>query len=261
MKRVEGRVALVTGAAQGIGLAIAKRLAEEGAKLVMTDVSAAALRDAAGSLGAEAIEQDVSSEAAWIATIEAVRARHGALHILVNNAGIEGDQSAAKDPVGSPLTDWKRIFEVNSAGVFLACKYAIPLLAASGGGSIVNMSSVASLVPTPFLTAYGAAKASVEHLTRSVALHCASSGYRIRCNSVHPGQVRTPMLDTLFERMAKQSNVSVEEFTKGFLTQIPMAAFQEPVDIANLVLFLASEEARYVTGQAIACDGGFALAH
>lgn len=261
MKRVEGRVALVTGAAQGIGFAIARRLQEEGATVLMSDLNAAALNDAAGRLGARAIVQDVASEAAWIETIQSIRQAHGALHILVNNAGIEGDPNAPKDPQQAPLSDWNEIFSVNGAGVFLACKHAMSLMAESGGGSIVNVSSIASMVPTPFLTAYGAAKSAVQHLTQSVALHCATSGYRIRCNSVHPGQARTPMLEALFERLARQSGVSVEQFTAAFVSGIPMGALQEPEDVAHLVLFLASDEARYITGQAIACDGGYVLAH
>ncbi|MBL8271694.1 SDR family NAD(P)-dependent oxidoreductase [Steroidobacter sp.] len=261
MSRVEGRVALVTGAAQGIGFACAQRLKEEGATVLMSDLNATTLNTAAKQLGAHAIVQDVSSEQGWIDTIKSIRDTHGALHILVNNAGIEGDPAAPKDPQGAPLTDWNKIFAVNSAGVFLACKHAITLMADSGGGSIVNVSSIASLVPTPFLTAYGAAKASVQHLTQSVALHCATSGHRIRCNSVHPGQARTPMLDALFQRLAGQSGVSVEQFTAAFVAGIPMGELQEPRDVANLVLFLASDEARYVTGQAIACDGGYVLAH
>ncbi|WP_421729610.1 glucose 1-dehydrogenase [Brevundimonas sp.] len=259
--RVEGRIALVTGAAQGLGFAIAKRLVEEGAQVVMTDISEAAVKAAAKGLGAHAIVQDVASEASWLSTVAEVQTRYGGLHILVNNAGIEGDITVPKDPEQGPLADWNRIFAVNSAGVFLACKHGIALMKTSGGGSVVNMSSVASLVPTPFLTAYGAAKASVEHLTRSVALHCAQTGTNIRCNSVHPGQVKTPMLDELFARMGEQHGMSAEAFAAEFLKSIPMASFQDPVDIANLVLFLVSDEARYVTGQAIACDGGFTLAH
>lgn len=261
MKRVEGRVALVTGAAQGIGFAVAQRLKEEGAIVVMSDLNATALNEAARRLDAEAIVQDVASEQGWIDTMQSIRKAHGALHILVNNAGIEGDPTAPKDPQGAPLADWNKIFTVNSAGVFLACKHAMTLMSESGGGSIVNVSSIASLVPTPFLTAYGAAKASVQHLTQSVALHCATSGYRIRCNSVHPGQARTPMLEALFERLARQAGVSVEQFTASFVAQIPMGSLQEPEDVANLVLFLASDEARFITGQAIACDGGYVLAH
>ena len=261
MGRVQGRIALVTGAAQGLGLAIAGRLAEEGAILIVTDIKAPEIESVATRLGATAMVQDVASEPGWIALMAEVEARFGGLHILVNNAGIEGDPDAAKDPEHAPVEDWNRIFAVNGTGVFLACKHGIGLMAKSGGGSIVNLSSVASLVPTPFLTAYGATKAAVEHLTRSVALHCAQAGHRIRCNSVHPGQVRTPMLAELFERMGAQMGLSAQAFSDEFVKGIPMGDYQDPVDIGNLVLFLASEEARYITGQAIACDGGFTLAH
>lgn len=251
----------MTGAAQGIGLAIAARLEEEGARVICCDIDEKAGRAAADGLGAEFEALDVASEEAWEALIEGIASRHGALHILVNNAGIEGNPAVPKDPEQAPLSDWNAIFRVNAAGVFLACKHSIPLIAKSGGGSIVNLSSVASLVPTPFITAYGAAKAAVEHLSRSVALHCARAGQRIRCNSVHPGQVRTPMLEGLFDRLSAEAGTDKESFALGFLASIPMASFQEPVDIANMVLFLASEEARFVTGQAIAVDGGFTLAN
>ncbi len=261
MGRVSGRIALVTGAAQGLGLAIARRLSEEGATLIVTDINQAAIEAVGADLGGTPMVQDVSSEAGWIALMAEIEARFGGLHILVNNAGIEGDPEAAKDPENAPVEDWNRIFAVNGTGVFLACKHGIGPMARSGGGSIVNLSSVASLVPTPFITAYGATKAAVEHLTCSVALHCAQAGHRIRCNSVHPGQVRTPMLSKLFERMGAQHGMSAEAFSAEFLKGIPMGEYQDPVDIGNLVLFLASDEARYITGQAIACDGGFTLAH
>ncbi len=261
MGRVNGKIALVTGAAQGLGRAIAARLVEEGATVIATDINAAAIEAAAGKIGATAFTQDVSSEEGWIALLGEVESRFGALHILVNNAGIEGDPAAAKDPENAPIEDWNRIFAVNGTGVFLACKHGIGPIARAGGGSIVNLSSVASLVPTPFITAYGATKAAVEHLTRSVALHCAQAGHHIRCNSVHPGQVRTPMLDKLFERMGAAHGMTAQAFSDEFLKGIPMGDYQDPIDIANLVLFLASDEARYVTGQAIACDGGFTLAH
>lgn len=257
--RVQGLQALVTGAAQGLGLACAQRLAEEGATVVLTDLNEERGRAAAAALGATFLKQDVADEEHW-----QTLARHlesNGLHILVNNAGIEGDISAAKDPEHALLDDWNRIFAVNTAGVFLACKHMIPILAASGGGSIVNFSSVASLVPTPFLMAYGAAKAAVEHLTRSVALHCAERGYAVRCNSVHPGQIMTPMLEGLFARQGQALGTSAEAVAAEFVRSIPMGCYQEPHDIANLVLFLASAESRYVTGQAIACDGGFTLTH
>lgn len=257
--RLAGRIALVTGAAQGIGRGIAERFAGEGATLILSDIDASAGEATARALNAEFHRQDVASEREWQSLIETIERRHGALHVLVNNAGTEGDPQADKTPEHAPLEDWNRIFAVNAAGVFLGCKHAIPLLGRSGGGAIINMSSVGSLVPTPFLTAYGAAKATVEHLTRSVALHCAGAGHRITANSVHPGQVRTQMLEVLFGRLAGQAAITRQQFEQNFLAGIPLGRYQEPVDIANAVLFLASSEARYVTGQAIAVDGGFTL--
>jgi 3(or 17)beta-hydroxysteroid dehydrogenase len=259
--RLQGRVALVTGAAQGIGRGVAERFAGEGATLIISDIDTVTGEATARALKAEFHRQNVASEDEWKGLLEAIEQRHGALHVLVNNAGTEGDPAAPKTPEQTPLEDWNRIFAVNAAGVFLGCKHAIPLLARSGGGAIVNMSSVASMVPTPFLTAYGAAKSAVEQLTRSVALHCARAGYRITANSVHPGQVRTQMLEVLFDRLAGQAGISRQQFDQNFLASIPLGCYQEPVDIANAVLFFASSEARYVTGQSMAVDGGFVLAN
>lgn len=258
--RMSGKIAVVTGAAQGLGFGIAKRLREEGATVILTDVSATKVAAAAAEIGAAHHVQDVAIEGDWTKLLETIRERHGGLHVLVNNAGIEGDPSAPKDPEHAPLADWNRIFQVNAAGAFLGCKHAIPLMTKSGGGSIINLASVASMLPVPFITAYGASKAAVEHLSRSVALHCARAGQSIRCNSVHPGQIRTPMLEGLFERMGAAAGVTTDAFAQNFAMQIPLGKFQEPVDIANLVLFLASDDARYITGQAIAVDGGLTLA-
>lgn len=178
-----------------------------------------------------------------------------------NNAAIEGDPTAAKDPEHAPLENWNQDFKVNGYGVLLACKHSILLLARSGGGSIVNFPSVASLVATPFLTAYGAAKAAVKHLSRCVALYCARAGYRTRCNFIHPDEFQTPMFDTPFDRLSAQAGVSRATFGRGFLANIPLGSFQEPSDIANAVLFLVSDESRYITGQALMADGGFTLAN
>jgi NAD(P)-dependent dehydrogenase (short-subunit alcohol dehydrogenase family) len=208
--------------------------------------------------GVEYHRQDVSDEAAWIDLITMTEKHYGRLDILVNNAGMVAN-TGSTDPETTPLEDWRRVFEVNADGVFLGCKHAVGAMQRSGGGSIINMSSIAALVPTPFITAYGASKAAVTHLTRSVALHCAERGYRIRCNSVHPGQVHTPMLDKLFDATALQANTDKETIKTEFLKRIPMGVFQEAEDIANAVLFLASDESRYITGTQIVVDGGMAL--
>ena len=145
---------------------------------------------------------------------------------------------------------------VNTDGVFLGCKYAIPAIRDSGGGAIINMSSIAALVSTPFLTAYGASKAAVAQLTKSVAIHCAEKGYRIRCNSVHPGQVSTPMHDSLLSDVARAAEMSVEQVREMFLSKIPLGEFGTPEDIAEGVLYLASDAGKHVTGQELVIDGG-----
>ncbi|MEM8685804.1 MAG: glucose 1-dehydrogenase [Pseudomonadota bacterium] len=253
------RAVLVTGAAQGLGAAIAGRFAEEGAHVFLADINAAQGEGIANKHRATFVHLDVADEANWQNVIETIESETGRLDILVNNAGTEGDPLAAKDPEGAPKADWDLIFKVNATGVFLGCKAAMDLITRTGGGAIVNISSVASCVPTPFIAAYGASKAAVEHYSKSVALHAAEAGYQIRCNSVHPGQIRTPMLEGLFDRMAEAQGVGKEDFANAFLESIPLRAFQEPDDIANAVLFLASDEARYITGQSLVIDGGFTL--
>ena len=255
MGRVKGKVAIVTGGGSGLGAAIAERLHEEGAHVVVTDITAEVK---APISGVYYLRQDVRDETGWINLVADVEARHGRLDIMVNNAGTTGDMIET-NPETTPLEDWQRIFRVNAEGVFLGCKHIMSAMQRCGGGSIINMSSIGALVPTPFITAYGASKAAVTHLTRSVALHCAERGYHIRCNSVHPGQIHTPMLDQLFENAARQANADKEVIKAAFLQRIPMGVFQDARDIANAVLFLASDESRYITGTQIVVDGGMTL--
>lgn len=248
MARLEDKVIIVTGAAAGLGAAIAERLTEEGARVVATDIAA---REGV-------LAQDVTDEARWRTLIDETLSTHGRLDGLVNNAGI-GPSTGAMDPEGANVADWRRIYGVNVEGVFLGCKYAMPAIAQTGGGSIVNLSSIAALVPTPFLAAYGASKAAVAQFTRSVALHCCEKGYAIRCNSVHPGQVRTPMHDELIARTMADHGLTEEQAAQAFLAKVPMREWQEAVDIANAALFLLSDEARFITGTAIVVDGGMSL--
>ncbi|WP_138378912.1 glucose 1-dehydrogenase [Luteithermobacter gelatinilyticus] len=256
--RVAGKVALVTGGASGLGYAIVRRLIEEGATTIMTDIQEGMGQKAASGLGAGFVPQDVSDEQQWRDILKAVFDQYGRLDILVNNAGISGPLTHS-DPETTRLEDWRKIQEVNAQGVFLGCKHALGYMRRSGGGSIINLSSIAALVATPFITAYGASKAAVRQLTMSVAMHGATTGARVRCNSVHPGQIRTPMLENLFEESGKLMGVAAEEVEQQFLSRIPLGEFGEPEDIAHMVLFLASDESKHITGGQFVVDGGMQL--
>ncbi len=253
MSALTGKVAIVTGGASGLGLEIVRRFVEEGARVVSADIDNRAGQAAAAACGAEFVSLDVAREEHWVNAFERVSAEHGGVDILVNNAGIGAGQGAAT-PDETSWRDWQRLLEVNAGGVFLGCKYALLNMRRSGGGAIVNMSSVAALVSTPFLTAYGASKAAVMQLTRSVAVYAAKQN--IRCNSVHPGQIETPMLQGLFEDLAAADNVEVAAVREQFLQRIPQGVFGSAGDIAAAVVFLASDQARHITGAQLSIDGG-----
>lgn len=256
--RVAGKVALVTGGADGLGKAIAALLARHGATTIITDLQEEKGRETALEIGAHFMAQDVASESQWQSILEQIQGEFGGLDILVNNAGISGPLANA-DPETTSLEDWQKIQEVNAQGVFLGCKHAIPVMREGGGGSIINLSSIAALVATPFITAYGASKAAVRQLTRSVASHCATTGSKIRCNSVHPGQISTPMHNNAVKEMAQLMNISEQEASDGFLSRIPCGEYGKPDDIAYAVLYLASDESKHVTGIQLVVDGGMDL--
>lgn len=256
---LSGKSALVTGGAQGLGLAIAQHLSARGAVVTIADIEEAKGSAAATQHGLRFAKLDVCDEDAWRGLIERFSSHDAGLHILVNNAGI--DRDASHDIERFSLDAARLVLDVNILGTMLGCKHAIPVIARSGGGSIVNMSSVAACVPTPFITTYGASKAAVAHLSRSVALHCAEMGYDIRCNSVHPGQVRTPMHEELTARIAESEGAPADAVADAFRSKIPMGTWQEESDIAEAVGFLASDRSRYMTGQEVVIDGGMTLSH
>ena len=253
--RLDQKVAIVTGGAFGLGAAIVRRLVSEGAKVVITDIQDVAGQGLADELGCEFIHQDVTNEKQWDAVISKVAERYGGLHILINNAGIEGPFDIA-NPENTLLADWQAIHRINVEGTFLGCRTAIPALRRAGGGAIVNMSSTASLGATPDFTAYGASKAAVRHLTKSVALHCARTGSKIRCNSIHPGIVLTPMLYRIADNLAKRNSSSREAELERFRAAIPQGEFQDMEDVAAAVAFLVSDDAKHITGLAMVIDGG-----
>ena len=258
MGRVEGKVAIVTGGASGLGAATAMLLAREGARVTITDVDEAMGMALASRCGLAFIRHDVTDEPAWEQLVNRTIEEFGALHVLVNNAGVAGS-AAGSDPERMDFSAWNRVMSVNAGGVFLGCKHAIPAMRRCGGGSIINLSSIAALVATPFITAYGASKAAVRQLTMSVALHCAQRGDRIRCNSVHPGQIRTPMLESLFRDVAASAQADRGAVEEDFLRQVPLGEFGQPDDIAYAVLYLASDESRHMTGAQIVIDGGMQI--
>lgn len=256
MSSHDRRVAIVTGGASGLGKAIAQRLVADHAQVVITDVQTSLGEEGAAELGITFLQQDVTDEAQWNNVIRQVYERHGGLHMLVNNAGIFGSSDLV-NPEQTTLSDWRRMFAVNVESVFLGCRAAIPAIRACGGGSIINISSVAGLLATPHATAYGASKAAVRQLTKSVAQYCAQENLRIRCNSVHPGDVRTPQWEKHVEKTARDRGITVEEKIAEVTGAIPLGELTLAEDVAAIVSFLASDDARHITGAEFIVDGGF----
>ncbi|MES2436746.1 MAG: glucose 1-dehydrogenase [Patescibacteria group bacterium] len=246
--RVEGKIALVTGAADGIGKAIATKLAAEGATVIVADINAELGTKTAEELRGVFMSLDVSNEGAWQDAASYITKNYGHLNILVNNAGIIG--KGAQDPENASLTDWQVIHKINLDSVFLGCKYAIKLMKEKGG-SIVNMSSRSGIVGVPGAAAYASTKAAVRNHTKSVALYCAQQGYPIRCNSVHPASILTAM----WKNMLGEGEAYTENLKK-FAKDIPMQRFGTPEEVAAAVLFLASDESSYTTGSELNVDGG-----
>ena len=258
--RVEGKVALITGGASGIGRGCAEKLAAEGAVAVVTDLqddkgdeTVAAIEKAGGK--AWYLHHDVTDEAAWEGVVAEIKTRHGRLDILVNNAGIGIGGSI----VEMKLEDWRRQTAVNLDGVFLGTKHSIPLMRASGdGGSIINISSVAGLKGSAMLAGYCATKGGVRLFTKAVAMECANAKDGIRVNSVHPGLIETPIWLTVGQAVNPLANAPPDLDAMSALA-VPLGVKGWPEDIANGVLWLAGDESRYVTGQELVIDGGLTV--
>jgi 3(or 17)beta-hydroxysteroid dehydrogenase len=258
MGRVEGKVAIVTGGSRGIGGASARRLAEEGAKVTIADIDEKNGEALAAAIGADFTAHDVSDEKAWEPLISGVTSKHGGLHILVNAAGISGDFDFGT-PENCTTENWRRVLSINLDGAFFACRAALAPMRDSGGGSIVNISSIISYIAAPFSVAYGASKAGVAHLTKSVALYAGAMNPIVRCNSVHPGLIRTDLFNNVLEGISKRRSISVDDALADALTREPSRELGEPEDVAQLVLFLASDESSYITGTPFKIDAGWTL--
>jgi len=253
--RVANKVALVTGGASGIGRSCARRLAEEGATVIVTDIQDEMGSETVGDIvdkgdAASYLHHDVTSEEQWRAIIANIVSEHGALHILVNNAGIGIGGSI----IEMELEAWRRQQAINLEGVFLGVKHSIPAIRDSGGGSIINMSSVAGLKGAASLAAYNATKGGVRLFTKGVALECAQNGWGVRVNSVHPGIIETPIWEKINPELGDGEPALDPETIAA--VAVPGGRLGSPDDIANGVLFLASDDSSYMTGTELVIDGG-----
>lgn len=248
MDRVADKIALVTGAASGIGRATAEHLAAEGARVALTDLNVSGAESAAAEIGGSAIalKHDVTDEASWQHVLSKTEDHFGGLQVLVNCAGIVSVGTVEE----TSLEDWRRVHAVDLDSVFLGCKLAVPVIARHGGGSIVNLSSISGIIAGHNLAAYNSAKAAVRHLTKSVALHCARQSYGIRCNSIHPAFVDTSMLDELMRSGSREDGI------EKLARQIPLGRVGTTEDVALAVIYLASDESGFMTGSELILDGG-----
>jgi len=253
MGRVDGKMALVTGGAQGLGAATAHMLAREGARVTVTDINdrgadaiAGEINAAHGAGTAFAFHHDVTDEARWQQVLDAASAAMGGLNVLVNNAGI-GSLGSVED---EEYETFRKVMQVDVDSIFLGCKYAMKLMRPHAPGSIINISSIAGIIASHNYVAYNTAKAAVRHMSKSIALHGARNGGDIRCNSVHPTFIDTPILDGVKQMFGE------EEALAKLSRQVPLGRVGEPDDIAHAVLYLASDESKFVTGAELKVDGG-----
>ena len=249
MGRLEGKTALVTGAASGIGLQTSIRLAEEGARVMMTDINLEEGRQQAEKLGANAtfLKLDITEEEEWISVLDETVKRFDRLDILVNSAGMV----LIADVEQITLEEWRKVHAVNLDGTFLGCKHGVRVMKEFGAGSIINLSSVSGMIGGFNLAAYNSSKGAVRMLTKSVALHCARAGYGIRCNSIHPTFIETPMLESMI-----RDSPDPEKARQTRVRQVPLRRIGKPDDVANMIVYLASDESTFVTGTEMVIDGG-----
>jgi len=253
MDRLKEKTALVTGGAAGLGEAIAREFAAEGARVVVTDMNESAGHKVVADIqehGGTAmfIRQNVTQEAEWAAVMDRIRQEYGTLQVLVNNAGVteRGDVETIS------LEDWKAVIDVNLNGVFLGTQYGIKAMKETGGGSIINISSALGLVGESNVSAYSASKGGVRVFSKSAAVLCGREGYGIRVNSIHPGVIRTAMME---EGLAKSEDPEAE--MQRYLAWHPIGYLGEPKDVAYGAIYLASDESKFVTGSELVIDGGW----
>jgi 3(or 17)beta-hydroxysteroid dehydrogenase len=249
MARLSSKICVVTGAARGIGRAIATRFFEQGGDVVLTDIDEAAGAAAADEIGCRFVRLDVRAEADWVRLATIVRVAD----VVVNNAGVTGFEAGGgpHDPEHASLADWREVHRVNLDGTFLGCRYAIGAMKSAGTGSIINISSRSGLVGIPGAAAYAASKAAIRNHSKTVALYCAQQGWKIRCNSIHPAAILTPMWEPMLG-----SGPDRESRMRALVADTPLKRFGTADEVAAIAVMLASDEATYVTGTEVNIDGG-----
>jgi 3(or 17)beta-hydroxysteroid dehydrogenase len=251
--RLDGKVAVVTGAAMGLGEADARLMAKEGAMVILADVNDAIGKAVADDIGSNAVYKhlDVRTEEAWRAFMADVERDYGKLNVLVNNAGVVEPGTIETQSEET----YRLVMAVSADGTFFGCKHAMPLMKKSGMCSIINMASLASVQGEPYVAAYAAAKGAVEALSRSIASHCGQEKYTIRCNSVHPSGIVTPMVMSIEQKVIDAGLISLEDAD----SPSKMSKLGEPNDIAHTIVFLASDESKFINGAAIRVDNGMSI--
>jgi len=255
--RLHDKVVCITGAAQGIGAGIAETMAREGARIIIGDVNDDGGKALAAQIGATALHLDVSSQEDWQALADHISEHFGKLDILVNNAGLE----LVKPMRDHSLEDWRGIMAVNVDGIFLGCKTLEALLGESGrsgsSASVINISSIAGIVGYPDQLAYNTSKGAVRHMSKSLAIEWAAHGDAIRCNSIHPGCIRTPMLEMAMDGWIENGSVPADDPWGAIASLCPLNRVGTPEDIAMGAVYLGSDESRFVTGIELVIDGGW----
>ena len=249
MGRLDNKVAIITGGAMGLGAADSTLFAKEGAKVILTDVASDEGQKIADEIGATFMQQDVTDEERWKEIIAETVNLHGRLDILVNNAGIV----EVGDPENQTTAEYRKTMAVHMDSTFFGCKYSIPVMAETGGGSIVNMCSIASVQGESYVAAYCAAKGAIEAYTRAVAVHCGLKKNGVRCNSIHPSGIATPMVASVPDKMNAKFGASPNQ-------DAPVSKTGEPIDIAYAALYLASDESKFMNGAQLRVDNAMSVA-